>query len=50
MFWSYHDPEKAKQLIAAAGMEVQQARFETVEDGVDGPETFFWIAAKKPSL
>jgi SAM-dependent methyltransferase len=47
MFWSFHDPEMAQEQITEAGMHVEQARFETVHDGVDGSETFFWVVATK---
>lgn len=47
MFWSFHDPETAQKQITNAGLRVERARFETVEDGVDGSETFFWIIAVK---
>ena len=47
MFWSYHNPEKAKQQIFDAGFRIEYAEHETVENGIDGPETFFWVMAMK---
>ena len=47
MFWSYHTSEEALKQITDAGLEVQRAETETVEDGIDGPETFFWVLARK---
>ncbi len=47
MFWSYHDPESALQQISDAGMLVERSWFETVEDGIDGAETFFWVLASR---
>lgn len=47
MFWSYHKPDVALTQIREAGMDVERARLETVETGVDGPETFFWVIASK---
>ena len=48
MFWSYFTPEDALERITEAGLEVEKAELETVEDGIDGPETFFWVLARKP--
>lgn len=47
MFWSYHEPKVALAQIREAGMRVERARLETVESGIDGPETFFWVIASK---
>lgn len=47
MFWSYNDPDAARKQIMEAGMTIKRARFETVEEGIDGPETFFWVIASR---
>lgn len=47
MFWSYHSPETALEQISSAGMRVERSWLETVEEGIDGPETFFWVIASK---
>ena len=47
MFWSYQEPSVAKEQIRSAGLKVERARHETVEGGIDGPETFFWVIASK---
>ena len=47
MFWSYHEPEVALTQISQTGMRVDQSRLETVDSGIDGPETFFWVVASK---
>ncbi len=47
MFWSYHNPEIALQQIEQARMRVERSWLETVEEGIDGPETFFWVVASK---
>jgi ubiquinone/menaquinone biosynthesis C-methylase UbiE len=48
MFWSYFTPEDALRHISTAGLEVEKAELETVQDGIDGPETFFWVLVRKP--
>lgn len=47
MFWSYNDPEVARRQISDAGMEIDRAWLETVEQGINGPETFFWVVASR---
>lgn len=47
MFWSYHEPEIALNQIRDAGMRIDRSWLETVEEGIDGPETFFWVVASK---
>ncbi len=47
MFWSYHDPGHAQELAENAGLKVDRAWVETIEEGIDGPETFFWLLASK---
>jgi hypothetical protein len=44
MFFSHHDPEKAKQLINDAGFRLEQV--ELVEQDNE-KATFLWIAARK---
>ena len=48
MFWSYEDPEQATTHVVEAGLVIENASLETIEDGIDGPETFFWVLATKP--
>ncbi len=47
MFWSYHEPETALEQISKAEMQIDRSWHETVEEGIDGPETFFWVIASK---
>lgn len=47
MFWSYQEPETALEQISSAGMRIDRSWHETVEEGIDGPETFFWVIASK---
>jgi len=45
-YWSSFPPDKTRQLVEAAGLEIVSAELET-EDEFDDPVTFLWIVAKK---
>lgn len=48
MFWSHHDADTSRRLVEAAGLEVETAEVERIEDGVEGPEAFLWVLARRP--
>ncbi len=48
MAWSHYDAERSRLLVKDAGLVIQKAREERLEEGVDGPESFLWVLACKP--
>ena len=50
MFWSHYDPARNRAMCETAGFTVESDVIETVEDGVDGPETFQWLIARRAGV
>lgn len=48
MFWSHHEPDHLLELVGSAGLNVERDWYETLEDGIDGPEAFYWVLASRP--
>ncbi|MDP9359547.1 MAG: class I SAM-dependent methyltransferase, partial [Chloroflexota bacterium] len=48
MYFSHHDAETNKRLVQDAGMRLLSAREETSDED-DGPVTFLWVVAEKPT-
>lgn len=45
-YWSSYPPEKTRQFVEAAGLEIIATELET-DDEFGDPVTFFWVVAKK---
>lgn len=47
MFWSHHDPETTRRLVAKAGFQIMSQRVETINEG-HGAATFVWWTVSRP--
>ena len=50
MYWSSIGRTRVREVLSGAGLKIERDVLETVQNGIDGPETFCWIIARKPAI